>query len=141
MSDTRLYSFSQETKDKLRKFRLGTSRAKDPQAIIYLIDTKTKEIRPENDEVYSKLEDLADELPDSSPRFVLLSYPLTLSSGRLTVPYVLLYYLPENCNPSSRMMYAGAVELMRNTAEVNRVIEIESESDVLNIEAKLTGSE
>lgn len=63
------------------------------------------------------------------------------SSGRLTVPYVLLYYLPENCNPSSRMMYAGAVELMRNTAEVNRVIEIESESDVLNIEAKLTGSE
>lgn len=39
------------------------------------------------------------------------------------------------------MMYAGAVELMRNTAEVNRVIEVESESDVLNIEAKLTGSE
>lgn len=63
------------------------------------------------------------------------------SSGRLTVPYVLLYYLPENCNPSSRMMYAGAVELMRNTAEVNRVIEIESESDVLNIESKLTGSD
>ncbi|KAL1967983.1 hypothetical protein VTN77DRAFT_2400 [Rasamsonia byssochlamydoides] len=141
MSDTRMYSFSQETKDKLRKFRLGTSRAKDPQAVIYLIDTKTKEIRPENDEVYSKLEDLADELPDSSPRFVLLSYPLTLSSGRLTVPYVLLYYLPENCNPSQRMLYAGAVELMRNTAEVNRVIEIESESDVLSIESKLTGSE
>lgn len=24
------------------------------------------------------MEDLADELPDSSPRFILLSYPLTL---------------------------------------------------------------
>lgn len=45
-----------------------------------LIDTKTKEIRPENDEVYSKLEDLAHDLPDSSPRFILLSYPLTLVS-------------------------------------------------------------
>ncbi|KAL2105514.1 hypothetical protein VUR80DRAFT_8237 [Thermomyces stellatus] len=33
-SEARLYSFSQETKDQLRKFRLGTSRAKDPQAVI-----------------------------------------------------------------------------------------------------------
>ena len=33
-SDSRLYSFSPETKEKLRKFRLSTSRAKDPQAII-----------------------------------------------------------------------------------------------------------
>ncbi|KAG5292070.1 GMF family protein [Histoplasma ohiense] len=141
MSDTRLYSFSPETKEKLRKFRLGTSRAKDPQAIIYMIDSKSQEIRPADDEIYCKMEDVADELPDSSPRFILLSYPLTLSSGRLTVPYVLLYYLPENCNPSSRMMYAGAVELMRNTAEVNRVIEVDSESDVINIETKLQGSE
>ncbi|KAJ9204330.1 hypothetical protein DTO166G4_2352 [Paecilomyces variotii] len=141
MSDSRLYSFSPETKEKLRKFRLGTSRAKDPQAIIYLIDTKSQEIRPEDGQVYNKMEDLADEVPDSSPRFILLSYPLTLASGRLTVPYVLLYYLPENCNPSQRMMYAGAVELMRNTAEVNRVIEIESESDIIAIESKLAGSD
>ncbi|KAM5461715.1 hypothetical protein MferCBS49748_007089 [Microsporum ferrugineum] len=35
------------------------------------------------------------------------------------------------------MMYAGAVELMRSTAEVNRVIEVESETDVIEIEKKL----
>ncbi|PYH83807.1 glia maturation factor beta [Aspergillus uvarum CBS 121591] len=136
-SESRLYSFSPETKEKLRKFRLGTSRAKDPQAVIYIIDNKSQEIRPEDGEVYTKMEDLADELPETSPRFILLSYPLTLSSGRLTVPYVMLYYLPENCNPSLRMMYAGAVELMRSTAEVNRVIEVESEEDIVEIEAKL----
>lgn len=39
------------------------------------------------------------------------------------------------------MMYAGAVELMRNTAEVNRVIEVQSEEDVISIEKKLAGSE
>ncbi|KAL1961998.1 hypothetical protein VTN77DRAFT_689 [Rasamsonia byssochlamydoides] len=71
-------------------------RAKDPQAIIYLIDTKTKEIRPEDEQVYTKLQGLGDELPDSLLSFILLSYPLMLSSGCLTVPYV-LYYLPENC--------------------------------------------
>lgn len=33
-SESRLYSFSQDTKDALRKFRLGTSRASGPHAII-----------------------------------------------------------------------------------------------------------
>lgn len=33
-SESRLYTFSGETKEHLRKFRLGTSRAKDPQAVI-----------------------------------------------------------------------------------------------------------
>ncbi|PYH89892.1 glia maturation factor beta [Aspergillus ellipticus CBS 707.79] len=141
MSESRLYTFSPETKEKLRKFRLGTSRAKDPQAIIYIIDNKSQEIRPEDGEVYTKMEDLADELPESSPRFILLSYPLTLASGRLTVPYVLLYYLPENCNPSMRMMYAGAVELMRSTAEVNRVIEVYEDEDITSIESKLQGED
>ncbi|OJI96175.1 hypothetical protein ASPVEDRAFT_35536 [Aspergillus versicolor CBS 583.65] len=137
MSSERLYAFSPETKERLRKFRLGTSRAKEPQALIYIVDTKSQEIRAEDGEVYTKMEDLADELPESSPRFILLSYPLTLGSGRLSVPYVLLYYLPENCNPTQRMMYAGAVELMRNTAEVNRVIEVESDEDIISIESKL----
>lgn len=43
-----------------------------------MIDVKTQEIKPASDEAYSNLLDLADELPDSSPRFILLSYPLTL---------------------------------------------------------------
>ncbi|KAL4779216.1 hypothetical protein BJX76DRAFT_341436 [Aspergillus varians] len=141
MSSERLYAFSPETKEKLRKFRLGTSRAKEPQALIYIVDTKSQEIRAEDGEVYTKMEDLADELPESSPRFILLSYPLTMASGRLAVPYVLLYYLPENCNPSQRMMYAGAVELMRNTAEVNRVIEVESDEDIISIESRLKGQD
>jgi hypothetical protein len=44
-----------------------------------LIDKQTKEIRQDDDAtVYRSLEELADDLPDHSPRFVLLSYPLTL---------------------------------------------------------------
>lgn len=44
-----------------------------------LIDKRTKEIRQDDDQtVYKSLEEIADDLPDHSPRFVLLSYPLTL---------------------------------------------------------------
>lgn len=38
------------------------------------------------------------------------------------------------------MMYAGAVELMRTTAEVNRVIEIQNDQEVETIEKKLGGT-
>ncbi|KAF2645550.1 glia maturation factor beta [Massarina eburnea CBS 473.64] len=138
-SEARLYTFSDETKTKLRKFRLGTSRAKGPQAILYEIDKKTLEIRPIDDEVFTDLQSLADELPDHAPRFVLLSYPLTLDSGRLSVPYVMLYYLPITCNSGVKMLYAGAKELMRNTAEVNKIIEIDSADDLEEIEDKLKG--
>ncbi|KAF2083725.1 glia maturation factor beta [Saccharata proteae CBS 121410] len=136
-SEARLYTFSPETKDKLRKFRLGTSRAKDPQAVIYQINKKTLEISQADDEVYTNMQELGDELPDHSPRYVLLSHPLTLSSGRLSVPYVMVYHLPVTCNSELKMLYAGAKELMRNTAEVNKIIEISDAEEMAEIEEKL----
>ena len=42
------------------------------------IDKHTLEIAQADDEVYSNMQELADELPGHSPRYVLLSYPLTL---------------------------------------------------------------
>ncbi|GME53186.1 putative gmf family protein [Neofusicoccum parvum] len=136
-SEARLFTFSPETKDKLRKFRLGTSRAKDAQAVIYQIDKKTLEIAQSDDVVYTNLQEIADELPDNSPRFVLLSYPMTLASGRLSVPYVMIYYLPTTCNSEMKMLYASAKELVRNTAEVNRIIEIADAEDIEGIEDRL----
>ncbi|KAK0372450.1 GMF family protein [Colletotrichum paranaense] len=137
-SESRLYTFSQETKDHLRKFRLGTSRSSSAQAVIYYIDKNTHEIKQDDDKVvYKSLEEVSDDLPDHSPRFILLSYPLTLASGRLSVPYVLIYYLPTTCNSEIRMLYAGAKELMRNTSEVIRVIDIREAEDLEEIPEKL----
>lgn len=137
-SESRLYTFSQPTKDALRKFRLSTSRAKDPQAVIYQISKSTLEIHQQPDSgIYTSMQDLSDDLPDNAPRFVLLSYPLTLASGRLSVPYVMLAYLPATCNQETRMLYAGAKELMRNQSEAGRIIEIGDAEEVESIEERL----
>lgn len=42
------------------------------------IDKKTLEIKQADDDVYTDLDSIAEELPDHMPRFILLSYPLTL---------------------------------------------------------------
>ena len=57
----------------------------------------------------------------------------------MSVPYVLLYYLPVTCNAELRVLYAGAKELMRNTAEVGRVIEMTEPEDLDGIKEKLGG--
>jgi hypothetical protein len=49
----------------------------------------------------------------------------------------MLYYLPVTSKSEVRMLYAGAKELMRNTSEVGKIIEIESAEDIENIEEKL----
>ena len=45
--------------------------------------------------------------------------------------------MPVTCNAELRMLYASAKELMRNTAEVGKVLEIDSVEDLEEIPAKL----
>lgn len=54
---------------------------------------------------------------------------------------MLIYYLPVTCNAELRMLYAGAKELLRNTAEAARVIELTDTEDLEGIEAKLMGEQ
>lgn len=51
----------------------------------------------------------------------------------------MLYYLPITCNAEVRMLYASAKELMRNTSEVNRIIDIESAEDLDELAEQLAG--
>ena len=69
----------------------------------------------------------------------LLTY--SQPSGRLSVPYVLLYYLPVTCNAELRMLYAGAKELMRNTAETGKVIEMAEAEELEKIKERLSGEQ
>lgn len=46
-----------------------------------LIDKATHEIHQDEDKTtYTSLDEIADDLPDHAPRFILLSYPLTMVS-------------------------------------------------------------
>ncbi|TGZ78967.1 glia maturation factor beta [Ascodesmis nigricans] len=136
-SEARLYTFSTSTRGCLKNLRMSTIRKPHPIARIFTIDKTTYEITPESDDEYTSLEDIVDELPDHVPRFVLLSYPVTKPDGRKATPYVLVAWMPVTTGPALRMLYAGAKELMRNTAEVSRVIDATTEDDVLGLEEVL----
>lgn len=106
--------------------------------VVDTIDKGSYEIKREDeDQVIDNIEELTEELPDNSPRFVVLSYPFKLSDGRLKTPLVLLYWRPPTCGQESKMLYAGSVELMREKAGVAKVIEISDEEDFEDLEDQL----
>jgi len=49
----------------------------------------------------------------------------------------MIYYLPVTCNAELKMLYASAKELMRNTAEVGKILELESAEDIEELPEKL----
>lgn len=93
-SEARLYTFSPETTETLRKLRMSTVRKPHPIARIFTIDKSSYEVAPEADsEELKSLEEISDELPEHAPRFVLLSYPVTKPDGRKATPYVLIAWV------------------------------------------------
>ena len=64
-----------------------------------------------------------------------------MASGRLSVPYVLVAYMPTTTSSEQRMLYAGAKELMRKEAETGRVVDVEEAGEVEGIESVLKGEE
>lgn len=68
----------------------------------------------------SSIEELIEEIPDNTPRYIILSYPLTLSDGRKKSPLVMIYWLPPTSQQSQRMLYAAALELVREKAGVSK---------------------
>lgn len=102
------------------------------------IDKETYEIKPSDENsIIDSIDDLIEELPDNNPRYIVLSYPFTLPDGRLKNPLVLLYWRPPTCGQESKMLYAAAVELIRDKAGVSKLIEVEEEEDIEDLEEQL----
>ncbi|CAM9017453.1 unnamed protein product [Wickerhamomyces anomalus] len=107
--------------------------------MVYQIDKTTYEIKLDEsaESPITSIEELVEELPDNSPRYVVLSYPITLKDGRKSSPLVLVYWLPPTSTQSLRMLYAAALELIREKAGVSKLIEIDDEEDFEDIEEKV----
>jgi len=129
----------QELKDSLRKFRFA-KRSKGNCAMVVKVN-KQKLILEEVEQFDGiSLEDLAEELPSQSPRFVVLSYELTHSDGRISYPLVIINWAPSGSETGMLTLHASATILFQNTADVQRVVEIREGAEGLTkevLDAKL----
>jgi len=80
------------------------------------------------------------ELPENSPRYVVLSYELQHPDGRKSYPLVLINWAPSSSEISMMTLHASALLNFQNTADVSKVIEVRDGAEGLTqeiVEAKL----
>ncbi|KIY72116.1 glia maturation factor beta [Cylindrobasidium torrendii FP15055 ss-10] len=131
----------QEIKDALKKFRFAR-RSQGSAALVIKIN-KSKLIM-EQDDLYDdiSIEELAEELPENSPRYVVLSYELNFDDGRKSFPLVLINWAPSTSEISAMTLHASALLTFQEIAGVSKVIEMREGPEGLTkeaIDAKLNG--
>jgi hypothetical protein len=116
----------QELRDSLRKFRF--TRRKGNAALVVKIN-KQKLIMEEVERFDDiSINDLAEELPEASPRYVVLSYILEHEDGRTSSPLVLINWAPA-CETSLLTLHASALIDFQNTVEISKVLEVRDGAD------------
>ncbi|KAF9952514.1 hypothetical protein BGZ65_005217 [Modicella reniformis] len=72
-------------------------------------------------------------VPDSAPRYIILSIKLDHNDGRVSYPMVFLYYAPKSVRPELNMLYAGTKAHFNRTTKAVKALDVEDD-EVLNVE-------
>jgi hypothetical protein len=124
---------SAEIKDAFAAFR----KARSEFAVIVLrMNKASQEVEIDTEAAADNIktfEDLAAALPESSPRFVLVSMKVDKGDGRVAYPLVFMFYAPKGRgNPQLNMMYTRAKTGLSSQLEVTHVIDVYDKENELN---------
>ncbi|KAG0256140.1 hypothetical protein BGZ95_005572 [Linnemannia exigua] len=109
---------------KIEDFRFA-KRSQGNAALICKIDKNKLLIEEEEDEENLSIEELAELLPENTPRYVVLSFELKHDDGRLSYPLVFLYYSPNGVKPELNMLYASAKTYFQNKVGLGKVLDLQ----------------
>ncbi|KAK3531359.1 hypothetical protein QTP70_018155 [Hemibagrus guttatus] len=62
--------------------------------------------------------------------YIVYSYKLTHSDGRVSYPLCFIFSSPVGCKPEQQMMYAGSKNRLVQSAELTKVFEIRNADDL-----------
>jgi len=118
---------SPEVVDEGKKFKLSK---KTSHALILKINKEKLMVEIDTPLEDATIEDVANNLPDSAPRYILYSYQYKHSDGRSSNPLVFIFYCPRDINPTLNMLYASTKTLLINTLQVMKTFDIQVSEDL-----------
>jgi hypothetical protein len=116
---------SDEIRKGFRKFKLSSSAC---GAILYKL---SKESKLELDEEMpdESFDDIQEELPEGSPRFVFVSFRVEKGDGRVLFPLVFVFYCPIVSPPKLRVMYTRFKNAIAKEFDVNKIVDLRDKDD------------
>jgi len=116
-----------EVKEAGKQFKLSK---KTSYALILKINKDKLMVEVESTLENQTLEDIANSLPDSAPRYILYSYQHKHSDGRMSIPLVFIFYCPRDINPTLNMLYASTKTRLINDLQVMKTFDIQTSEDL-----------
>jgi len=108
---------------KLKQIRFN--KTKQTAALLLKINsaTSTIELEEEYDGEYS-IEELAEELPECQPRYLVYSHVHHHDDDRVSYPLVFIYYKPGGCKPEQMVRYAGSRNYFVEQSKINKTFDL-----------------
>ncbi|KAK7103440.1 glia maturation factor gamma-like [Littorina saxatilis] len=127
-SNLQVCEIDPQLKEVLTKFKFR--KEKNNAAIVLKINKETQSVVMDEEYDDVDIDELANELPASQPRYVILSYVYKQSDGRVSYPLCFIFVSPPGCQPDLTMMYAGTKTALVKFAEITKVFEIRSTEEL-----------
>eukprot|EP00048_Salpingoeca_helianthica_P022314 m.17569 g.17569 ORF g.17569 m.17569 type:complete len:142 (-) comp7160_c0_seq1:41-466(-) len=128
MADIKVCAIPQEIKDMCKKFRFR--KEKNNAAIIMKVDHEKMEVVLDEELEDITIDQLAADLPEFSPRYILYSYCHTHGDGRVSYPLLFIAYCPSGVKPEQNMIYAGTKPALVSAVQATKVFEMQNAEDM-----------
>eukprot|EP00296_Roombia_truncata_P008071 JP446539.1.p1 GENE.JP446539.1~~JP446539.1.p1 ORF type:complete len:147 (+),score=44.56 JP446539.1:31-441(+) len=93
-------------------------------ALILKVDTDQETIMIDTYEKETTPEELAEEMSDTTPRYIIYSYKLVRDDGRQQYTLNMIYFCPETCNDRLRMNYSRLTPFVSQQLGLTKIIEL-----------------
>ncbi|KLT39482.1 glia maturation factor beta [Cutaneotrichosporon oleaginosum] len=122
-----------DVQDALKKFRFTHSKGNAAISIKIVKASLTMAVDEEFVDV--SVEEIAEELPENSPRLVLLSHELKHKDGRVSYPLLLINWMPSTAPTDLMTLQASSLSYFQQTAEVAKILEVRDGEEGLTTDA------
>ncbi|KAK1921309.1 hypothetical protein DB88DRAFT_500310 [Papiliotrema laurentii] len=130
---TRTVDIPADVRDALRKFRFAN---KTETAAISIKIVKKDLVMAVDEELTDlSVEEIAEELPESSPRYVVLSHELKHPDGRISYPLILINWAPSSSPTELMTLHASSLSYFQQVAEVAKMLEVRDGAEGLTTKA------
>lgn len=113
---------SDDVKTKFKAFKTGKNQANN--AFIMKINPNALEVVLEHHLENVSILDIAEELPESAPRYIAYSYKWVHDDGRVSFPLVFIFYCPKGINTKLNILYASTKPVLTEALQVQKLFSV-----------------
>ncbi|RSH89432.1 hypothetical protein EHS25_001981 [Saitozyma podzolica] len=121
-----------DVKDALKKFRFANNKGTAGISVKIVKASLSMAVDEEFQDM--TIDEMAEELPESSPRYVLISHELKHKDGRISYPLILINWAPSGSPTDLMTLHASSLSYFQQTAEVAKVLEVRDGAEGLTTE-------